>query len=280
MAKKDLLSIIQSVENIPALPHVVIRVMQLTEDPNSSIQDINAALQQDQGMTARVLRMANSAFYGFPRRIATVTDATILLGFKTLRSILIAAAVNDLMNKDMEGYALENGNLWKHSQFVAYASRLIAKQAGFTSLDLAYTAGLLHDIGKIILDSYLKESYQEVINKVNSQPVTFLEVENEVIGFNHAQIGARIARKWNLPDELAESIALHHNPEKARVNPRLTAIVHLADTIVLYMGVGIGISGLKYSFSASSLQLLGLEERDLEGLISQLADLLVDLQSF
>lgn len=280
MGKIDFLSIIQSVDNLPALPHVVTRVMELTDDPDASIQDINAVLQQDQGMTARVLRMANSAFYGFPRRIATVTDATILLGFKTLRSILMAASVNDLMNKDMDGYALENGNLWKHSQFVAYAARLIAKKAGFTSLDLAYTAGLLHDIGKIILDSYLKESYQEVISKVNNQQVTFLEVENEVIGFNHAQIGARIAQKWNLPDELVESIALHHNPEEAKLNRQLTAIVHLADTIVLYMGVGIGISGLRYSFSGTSLQLLGLGEKDLESLIAQLADLLVDIQSF
>lgn len=280
MGKIDFLTIIQSVDNLPALPHVVTRVIELTEDPDASAQDINAVLQQDQGMTARVLRMANSAFYGFPRRIATVTDATILLGFKTLRSILMAAAVNDLMNKNLDGYALENGNLWKHSQFVAYAARLLAKKAGYTRLDLAYTAGLLHDIGKIILDSYLKESYQEVIQKVNDEQVSFLEVENEVFGFNHAQIGARIAKKWNLPDELVESIAFHHKPEEAQLNRKLAALIHLADIVVLYMGVGIGIGGLMYPFSEEALQVLGLKGEDLENSISQLADLLIDIQSF
>ena len=159
MGKLTLEAIVEAVNDMPALPHIVLKVMELTEDPNATAQDINAVLNQDQGMTAKVLRLANSAFYGFPRRIATITDATLFLGFKTVRSIVMAASVSDILSKEMTGYALAPGELWRHSQCVAMAARHIAKKNKSALVDLAYTAGLLHDIGKVILNDMVKEGY-------------------------------------------------------------------------------------------------------------------------
>lgn len=280
MGRISLEEIVQSVNDLPSLPQVVLRVMELTEDPDSTAQDINAALAQDQGMTARVLKLANSAFYGFPRRISTVTDATVLLGFKTIRSIVLAASVNEILSQEMEGYALEYGELWKHSQCSAMAARLISRRVKYTGSDVAYTAALLHDIGKVVLNNTMKEAYHEVLSKVENDNLTFLQAEQIILGFNHAQVGAQIAEKWNLPLELVETIACHHEPEKAEVNLRLTAIVHLADAVCVAMGFGVGIDGLLYPVSNQSLETLGFQQADVDAVLSEMVDVCTDKQSF
>ncbi|MBO8159531.1 HDOD domain-containing protein [Thermosyntropha sp.] len=280
MGRISIEDIVQAVRDLPALPSVVTKIMKLTEDPNSTAQDINNALSQDQAMTARVLKLANSAFYGFPRRIATVTDATVFLGFKTIKSIVMAASVSDILNTEIPGYALEHGELWKHSQCVAMAARHIARKVKFAQLDLAYTGGLLHDIGKVILNNAMKEAYHEVVARINEKNIDFIEAENAVLGFNHALVGARVAEKWNLPPELVDTIAHHHNPERAHVNNRLTSIVHLADVVCVSMGIGIGIDGMLYTVSAEALKILGLDENDIYVIINELTDIFVDEQSF
>jgi len=280
MGRVSLEEIVQAVNDLPSLPQVVLRVMELTEDPNSTAQDINQELAQDQGLTARVLKLANSAFYGFPRRISSVTDATILLGFKTIRSIVLAASVNEILAQEMEGYALEYGELWKHSQCSAMTARLIAKRVKYSSLDVAYTAALLHDIGKVVLNNSMKESYHEVLDMVLSNHITFLQAEDSILGFNHAVVGAKIAEKWNLPLELVEAIAYHHDPDRAQVNQKLTAIVHLADAVCIAMGVGVGLDGMLYPVSAAAMKILGLQQADIDSILSEMVDVCADQQSF
>ena len=276
MEKVSLENILEAVNDIPALPQVVIRVMQLAEDPDSTAQDIHKVLDQDQAMNARVLRLANSAYYGFARRIATVTDAVVLLGFKTIRGIVLAAAVSDLLQKKYEGYALEEGELWRHSQACAIAARLIARRCRLSNLDVAYTAGLLHDIGKVILNRYMKEAYHEVVDLVTSQEIPFMNAEDQILGFNHAVVGARLAERWSLPPLLVEAIEKHHQPGQASEDQKLTAIIHLADAVCLSMGIGIGVDGLLYPVYPETLALLGVSEADLEAIVSDMTDLLSD----
>lgn len=273
-------SIIETVNDIPALPHVVVRIMQLTDDPNATAQDIHSVLNQDQAMTARVLRLANSAYYGYARRIATITDAVVLLGFTTIRSIVMAAAVSELLNKRIEGYALEEGELWRHSQACAITARFLARRCKFAQVDLAYTAGLLHDIGKVILNRYMKDAYHEVVELVSTQEMPFMQAEEQVLGCNHALIGARVAEKWSLPGHLVEAIQLHHYPDLAQTNEKLTAIVHIADAICLSMGIGVGVDGLLYPVSAHAVKILGISELDIENQVSELADVFADPTSF
>jgi len=280
MGKVTMESIVEAVNDLPALPDVVVEIMELTENPDSTAQDINNVLNRDQSLTAKVLKLANSAFYGFPRRISTVTDATVLLGFKTIRGIIMAAAVSGFLNQEVEGYALGYGELWRHSQCAAMTARLIAKKAKVGAPDLAYTAALLHDIGKVILNEYMKEAYHEVVEEVDKNNVSFLEAEDKILGFNHTVVGAKVAEKWNLPAELVEAIALHHNPEKAQVNKKLTSIVHLADAICVMMGIGVGVDGMSYPLSEEAVQLIGLDKSEIENTMSELADLFSDQQSF
>lgn len=280
MGRVSLEEIVQAVNDLPSLPQVVLKVMELTEDPDSTAQDINRELAQDQGLTARVLKLANSAFYGFPRRISSVTDATVLLGFKTIRSIVLAASVNEILSQEMEGYALEYGELWKHSQCSAMTARLIARRVKYSSLDVAYTAALLHDIGKVVLNNSMKESYHEVLDTVLSNNITFLQAEESILGFNHAEVGAKIAEKWNLPLELVEAIDCHHDPDKAQVNQKLTAIVHLADAVCIAMGIGTGVDGMLYTISSTAMKTLDLQQADIDSIISEMVDVCADQQSF
>ncbi|MGE5454598.1 MAG: HDOD domain-containing protein [Methylocystaceae bacterium] len=272
--------VVSQVKDLPTLPEVAIEVIKLTDDPNATAQDINRVVGKDQGLTAKVLKLANSAYYGFPRRIATVTEATVLLGFQTVRSIVMAASVSDMLSREVQGYSLASGELWRHSQATAMGARLLARQCKYPASDVAYTAGLLHDIGKVILNHYLEEAYQPVVETVTREGVMFMEAETAILGFNHAEIGARVGEKWNLPLPLVEAIANHHSPQLATIDPRLTAIIHLADCLTMIMGVGLGVDGLFYGMQEDALQKLGLTTENLEDLVSRLTDMMVDASAF
>lgn len=265
-------SVVQSVNELPSLPQVALEVMRLTRDPDTSARELNEVICQDQAITANMLRLANSAYYGFPRLIGTVGEAVVLLGFQTVRSIVLTAALGDTLNREVKSYSLAKGELWKHSLGVATAARMIAKRSGYKYQDLAYTAGLLHDVGKIVLADYLEKYYGEVMEKVSSAEVSFADAELEILGIDHAQTGGEVAKKWNFPAEIVEAINLHHKPDLAEQDPKLTAITHIADIMCTLIGVGIGVDGLLYQASANAVEILGLDEIVLEEVIADLID--------
>ncbi|KUK32584.1 MAG: Metal dependent phosphohydrolase [Thermoanaerobacterales bacterium 50_218] len=278
--KPTLERIVQDVQDLPALPQIVEQVIRVTEDPDSTVKELNDIICQDQALTARILRLANSAYYGFPRRISTVVEAIVILGFNTIRNLVLAASVYDLLSREVPGYQLGKGELWRHSIACAMAARLLARQVRFPAPDQAFVAGLLHDIGKIVLSVYMQDAYLEIINTVKEKRIPFSQAEKDVLGFTHAEVGAKVAEKWNFPVPLVEAIAFHHEPTRARENARLTALVHIADAICMMMGIGLGGDGLCYPVFPEALSLLGLQQGIIEELIDRLSDLFVDKNSF
>mgnify|MGYP001496396322 CR=1 FL=1 len=273
--------IVSKVNDMPVLPGRVKKIIELTEDPDSTIEDLEREILMDQSLTSRILKLANSAYYGYPRKINTVSQATILLGFKTIKSMALASTVNRMMAQELKGYALEKNGLWTQSQTCAIISRYIAKEIRFSDPETAYIGGLLRDIGKTILIYYVEKEYKTIINKVEHNNLSFLEAEEETLGFNHAQVGEKIAEKWNFPKDLVETIGFHHTPEKSTINPTLVSIVHIADAITMMMGISIGADGLTYNFSPFALQTLdNLTPNDLEQIISKSYDLIIDSDSF
>lgn len=278
--KLTLEEITKDIVDIPALPQVTNDIMRLTEDPDSTVQDIERIVMKDQSLTARILRLANSAYYGYPRRISTISEASVLLGFQAIRSITLTASVNGLLMKEVKGYGLEENELWKQSLSTAIVSRHIAKKVKYAKVDKVYVAGLLRDIGKVIMSYYLTEHFTKVMELIQNEGIDFLEAEEEILGFNHGQVGAEVAKKWNLPDELIEAIAYHHTPEKAIIDFKLTSIIHVADAIVMTMGIGLGSDGMVYNYSQKALEVLGIDSNMLEQLISETSDLLCDEDAF
>lgn len=272
--------IVRGVNNLPALPGVALQVIRLTDDPYSTVKQLNEIICQDQSMTARVLRLSNSAYYGHPRRIATIIEAIGVLGFSTIRELVMAASMHKILGNEVKGYQIATGDIWRHSITCAMTSRAIARRVRYPATDRAFIAGLMHDIGKVILNIYMLDSYDEIIRRVREERQPFSVVEQDVLGFSHANVGARVAEKWNLPADHVEAIACHHNPLDAKENPRLTAVVHIADVVCMTMGIGLGGDSLHYPFVGETLSLFGLSEKNMEMIMAELAELMGDANMF
>lgn len=280
MAKVTLEQLIDKVDDIPAFPQTVLNIMELLREPRSAAIEVEREIMKDQGLTTKVLKMANSAFYSGRRQIKTVVDATVLLGFDTVNSLVLASTVGKVMEKELKGYSYERNAMWRQSQISAIMARSIAKKAKFRNPDIAYTAGLLKDVGKVVLDEYVHESYNDILKRISVETISYVKAEEEELGFNHGQVGARIVDKWNLAPELVEAIEHHHNPFKAYVNIELVSIVHISDALVMMMGIHDGIDTLGHEFFTDAVKILNLTEADLNKIMVDVEQIVSDENIF
>ena len=268
--------VLKRVNDIPSLPQFVIDTLKKLDDPKSSAQDVADKLSRDEGLVLRILRLANSAYYGLPRRITGVSEAISLLGFKTVKSIVLAASVYKFMDGSFTGYALDRGELWKHSLSVAFASRYLAKKIKGLDDEEAYVAGMVHDIGKIVLNDYVRFGYGIIAKLVEDDQVPFMDAERQVLGFDHAQVGGLIMEQWNLPETYMLAARYHHSPwelpEESKAHQVFVDVIHVANILCLMLGVGLGADGLQYKIHPESLERLGIA--DVEVLMSDLVELM------
>lgn len=262
------------ISELPVLPANVSEVIAACDDPDITVGQISQKILQDQQLTASILKLANSALYGLSRRVATVTEAVVLLGLATIKSLAISSHTYRLLNRSLPGYGLERGEIWRHSIAVAMTARTVAVDVHLAPVEEAFVAGLLHDIGKTVLSGYMEDAFEEVMSVVRSDQIAFSDAELRVLGFDHAELGARIARAWNFPPDLVEAIRYHHAPGSARLKPKLTYAVHLADCVCMMLGIGIGADGLSYQIDPGTCAALGLEAGGVERVIDRMEPVL------
>ena len=278
MRKITLAKLLVKVKDMPPLPQSITQILELTRNPKSSVQDLAKVLEHDPKLAANILRLANISYYGFSREISTISHAIVCLGLDAVRSIALNSSAQEMLNDEIPAYALEKGMLWQYSICCATCARIIANRIRFKEPEEAYIAGLLLDIGKIILSSYAEEYFIQIIEKSKSNRVPFDRAEQEVLGFDHSQIGGRIIKKWNLPRSLVEAVKYHHRPDKAKTHKKLTYIVHLADAISCMLGIGLGCDSLMYVFEENALDILGLRDEDIESIMCELTDKIFDTE--
>lgn len=257
-------TIARSIERLPPFPAVATQALKLLDDADVSVDQIISIIRYDQGITANVLKLCNSAYYGLARKVPSLHEGLVLLGNNELRNIILASTVAKFFQQENKGYDLAGGDLWKHAVATGIISKIISDRAHRSEPPSLFTAALLHDIGKVVLNSFVDKYFEQIIALVDEGGHSFLEAETKMLGINHAEVGATIADSWNFPEDIVQSIRLHHMPEEASDDDRVTPIIYLANIITLCIGIGLGRDGLSYRGKQEVMTHYGMKPKDLQ----------------
>src|SRR5579884_409295 len=270
--REEIQRLIKETRSLPTLPGIVSRMSALVENDKTSIQEIARLVSSDQILSAKVLKLVNSPFYGFPGRVSTVSNALILLGVNVVKGLALSASIFEMMEKNVVG-------LWEHSLGAATAASIIAKRIGAPEAEEISTAALLHDIGKVILKIKLEEEFKQFESTVREKSISMFEAERASLGTDHAEIGGWLGKSWFLPDKLIEPIACHHDVERSTQHSLKTAIVHLADVLVKASGFGFTGDDLVPQIQPAAWKKLALSEAQLETIIDEIEEKLIDVKN-
>ncbi|MBN1613831.1 MAG: HDOD domain-containing protein [Deltaproteobacteria bacterium] len=268
MASIDIRTHRNKIENISALPTVpgtLKRISSIIEKPRLTLEELSHFVSNDPALASRVLKMINSAVYGFPGRISSVSHAIMLLGLNVVKGILLGTSIFEIMQKVMKG-------LWDHSLGCAIASRVIAEKLGLKYPEEVSVAGLLHDLGKVILILEYQENYDDSIRDATEKGIAISEAEKIHFQETHAAVGMWLSQKWRFPANLIDVMAFHHSPAAAKVAPLETAIVHFSDILVRARGIGFAGDPFVPAVNPVSFEMLRLSDGDIRDVLAEMED--------
>jgi putative nucleotidyltransferase with HDIG domain len=256
--------ILKSIKSLPAFPVTIKKVNRMISNSDYSARELAAVVKYDQSITANILRMCNSAYFGLRHKVDNVQDAVLYLGRDNLVRAVLAAGISRYFKKT-KGYEVEGIDLWEHSVSVALMAQILSRKIYDHEDPKLFTAAILHDVGKVVLGEYVRESCKKIKTLVSEKGYDFIEAEEEVLGINHAQLGGEMALLWNFPAEIKDAIAWHHRPDlvKRKING-LVWLIYLADQICLMTGIGGGADGLAYRGLKDAFEKFKLRQQDVE----------------
>jgi putative nucleotidyltransferase with HDIG domain len=270
--RSELKKNIMDTKTLPTLPSVIHKLNSLSDNEKSSVQEMAKIVSSDQVLSARILRLANSPSYGF-YRVSTISNAMILLGVNVVKSLALSSSIFAIMEKDSVG-------LWEHSLGVGVAANLIARKLGLPECEEIATAGLLHDIGKVIINLKCSEAEKDILQLVRERQIFIMEAEREIIDTDHAEVGCWLSKSWLLPDKLSEPIAYHHDVIKSENHLIKTAVVHIADVLIKASGFGNSGDNFVPPIQSIAWDALKLNEHLLAELVDDIEDKLVEVKNF
>ncbi len=230
--------IIQKMGEFPTLPTVYSKLLEVMADPNSSVNDVASVISYDMAATVKILKTVNSTMYGLNKKIDSLSDAILQIGYKEIKNLVIALSVIDMFSDLKSTSHFNLVDFWKHSIATGIISRYIAIKAGVKKIENFFLAGLLHDIGKIVLFKAINKEYIETLRMASLQDKFLVEAENEILGTNHCKIGEYITRNWNLPESISRSIFYHEKGESDIPNDKITYCIHLSNIIAGILDFG------------------------------------------
>ncbi len=239
MNNDNLEKIILEMVDLPGLPSIASRALEII-DNEPSVSQVEKFIASDQTLTMRLLKIANSVYYGSFRKVDSIEAAILLIGFNTMKSLIIAASLKDL-HRRQDPFEF---SLWEHSLAVSAASAILAGESRLANPNESLVAGLIHDVGKNVLNNSIPETYAGILERVNNDGIGFRDAEEDALGFNHAVVGGYVARKWRIPEKLEFVIENHHSKEYAlsldKECEALNKIVILSDELCQNLGLGLG----------------------------------------
>ncbi len=270
---KSIKSIAKKIGRLKPVPQVSHKILEIVEDPESSMSDLSDVITYDAAVTANLLKVSNSAYFGLPGKFESAHQAIVYLGMDQVVDLVLLGSTGDNLKNAHEGYDLGEGELWKHSVSCAILAKELAEKKQAPKKHLIFTAALLKDIGKVVLSQHVAESYQKINTLVTEKGYSFREAEKKIIGVDHAELGGIIAETWKFSSRLVEIIRHHHSPQKAKNCEFETSIVYLADTLCMMMGIGVGADGLAYRFHKDVLENLKVSEKDIQEVIADFGEI-------
>jgi len=263
--------LLKSLKDLPPMPQVVFKAKEIMTNPASDLKQLSKVIQTDMSIVSKILRMANSSYYGLPGKVSSVDHATVLLGQNTLAEVITLAGISGLLESALQGYDLESGDLWRHSMAVAFGSKILAERKKPELINDAFIAGLLHDAGKIILDKPVLERKELFDSFMEDGQQTFLNAETEILGFDHSEIASEMCIRWNIPESISLAIKYHHYPSRSN-GDELAYILHIADYIATLSGIGIGTDDILYEVEGGALDFLNLTQKEISELVLEVIE--------
>ena len=269
---------IARVETLPTLPAVLARILSTAADPGASALDLARHISADPALTATLLRIVNSAFYGFKRRIDKITEAIVILGFTEVRNLALAATAFGSLPETSSAY--DRTQLWRHSIAAAIAADRCAKTTGIANPDTCFVAGLLHDIGKVVFDVLDPENCRRAALHAHSRRMRIAEAERQLFQYDHTGVGAALGRHWNLPAPITQAIQHHHAAETRADLPETAKLTAVANALAYSADLGEASSGVPPAFPAGTAQALGISEEQHHALENELRNAAPRIEGF
>jgi putative nucleotidyltransferase with HDIG domain len=248
----------QAMETIQPIPQVALKILRLIDNEEYEIKALAEEIRQDQVISARTLKLCNSVAFASSNKVESLDQALVFLGLRLLVKLVISVSVNEFFSHSGLGYSLCKGGLYHHAVGTAVIAEKLADYTGSVEPGLAYTAGLLHDIGKVVLDQSITSAYPLFYRKLFEEENNFSEAEKEILGIDHTQVGSKLARKWSFPESLIDIIRHHHEPEQAARHLELAHVVYLADLLMSRFHSGLELERLNTEALASRMETIGL----------------------
>lgn len=278
--EKNLSNFTEKIKNIPSLPEIITKSIEIMQDKNTSASDLSKIISNDIGLTARVLKLVNSAYYGFPKQISTIQQAITILGFTTIKGVILSASIFKMFSQK-GNQTFNYKNFWRHSLLVASGSRMISKYCAEKLEDDIFAAAFLHDIGKIIFAQYDWQNYSNVCKQELSDDSAYMKAEEQYCGLNHCEIANLVAYSWNLPEIFCDIITYHHNPSHSSKFLKECAVVNIANELVKSIMSNENLN--KYNIPLDLLEKLGISSDNIVSIHDELRELSLninDIDSF
>lgn len=260
-------AIIDEIDHLQPVSDIVGKVMSLLDTPDCGLSDLVDIIRYEPALTTNVLKLANSAYFGLPGKIDDAKQAIIYLGMTQVVELVLLVCCSEPFNSSHEGYELAKGELWKNAVSAAIMANDLAQVKGINKSSISFSGALMRDIGKVITDPYVRSAKDRILDRLKEDSMTFLDAERQVLGFDHVQAGALIAKKWNFPSALQCVIRYYHTPIEAKGCFMEASIVHLADAMCRKMQIGLGVDDSYYAEDDRVGRSLGLTDIQIQDVI-------------
>lgn len=261
--------LMKQIKNLKPIPAVVNQLLAVVDDPDSSMGDIARVIQYDPAITASVLKTCNAAFFGLKNPAESIKDAVNLLGTDQVIELVLLKSGAKALSGNQKGYGLDDGDMWRYSVSSAVIAKQVASKLSLENKNTIFTSALLKDIGKTVLESHVLDASLKIKNLVENENLSFIEAEKKILGIDHAELGALIAKMWKFSPRMIKIIQNHHLPDEKMIEDKEVVTVYLADSISMMMGQGVGSDGLSYRFKAQAMKQLGLSADDVVMIIAE-----------